>query len=237
MKIIGIDSSGMTASVAIGLDDKILAEYSVNDKKTHSQTLLPMLEEIMRMTGTEGEEIDAIAVAAGPGSFTGLRIGAATAKGLGLAWEKPLIAVSTLEAMAWQFAGDTRLVCPMMDARRAQVYTALYRWENGRMQPVVTPCAVAVEEILSKINDLGESVVLLGDGAGVYRAMLEEKLGVPYFIAPPHLNCQNAGALCVCAAGYYDRGETVSADQFTPDYLRVSQAERERAMKQETTKT
>ena len=125
MKILALDSSGLVASVAVVEDDNMLAEYTVNYKKTHSQTLLPMLDEIVRMKEQDLGTIDAIAVAAGPGSFTGLRIGSATAKGLGLALEKPLIHVPTVDALAWNLFGTAARICPMMDARRNKVYTGL----------------------------------------------------------------------------------------------------------------
>ena len=125
MKLLAIDSSGLVASVAVATEDALLAEYTINYKKTHSQTLLPMLAEIVRMVEADMSEIDAIAVAAGPGSFTGLRIGSATAKGLGLALDKPIVPVPTLEGLAYNLSGTDRLICPMMDARRNQVYTGL----------------------------------------------------------------------------------------------------------------
>ena len=131
MKILGIDSSGLVASVAIVENDVLLSEYTVNHKKTHSQTLLPMLDEIVKMLELDLEQIDGIAVAAGPGSFTGLRIGAATAKGLGLALKKPLISVPTVDALAYNLYGAQGVVCPIMDARRSQVYTGIYRFVNG----------------------------------------------------------------------------------------------------------
>ena len=127
MKVLGIDSSGMVASVAVVEDTQMLAEYTINYKKTHSQTLLPMLDEIGKMIELDLSTVDAIAVAAGPGSFTGLRIGSATAKGLGLALKKPLLSVPTLEGIAYNFCGSDKLVCPMMDARRSQVYTGIYK--------------------------------------------------------------------------------------------------------------
>ncbi|MCR4838438.1 MAG: tRNA (adenosine(37)-N6)-threonylcarbamoyltransferase complex dimerization subunit type 1 TsaB, partial [Eubacterium sp.] len=127
MKIIGIDSSGNVASVAYVADGTLIAEYTINNKKTHSQTLLPMLDQIVRDAEIELSEIDAIAVAAGPGSFTGLRIGAATVKGLGLALEKPVIAIPTCEGLAYNLMGNSGLVVPIMDARRGQVYTGIYR--------------------------------------------------------------------------------------------------------------
>ena len=140
MRILGIESSSLVASVALVTDDILTAEYTVDFKKTHSQTLLPMLDELIRMLGIEMDTIDAIAVAGGPGSFTGLRIGAATAKGLGLALDKPLIHVPTVDAMAYNMWGASGLVCPIMDAKRRQVYTGLYQmcirdrfWSRIRM--------------------------------------------------------------------------------------------------------
>ena len=128
MKILGLDSSGLVAGVAIVEDNVLLAEYTTNYKKTHSQTLLPMLAELREMIDLDMESIDAIAIAAGPGSFTGLRIGAATAKGLGLALDKPLVEVPTLEGLAYNLCGTDKLVCPLMDARRNQVYTGVYEF-------------------------------------------------------------------------------------------------------------
>ena len=130
MRILALDSSGIVATVAIVEDDNLLAEYTVNYKKTHSQILLPMLDEIVKMTEFDLNTLDAVAVAAGPGSFTGLRIGSATAKGLGLALDKPLIPVPTVEALAYNLYDVSGLVCPIMDARRGQVYTGIYRF-NG----------------------------------------------------------------------------------------------------------
>lgn len=126
MKIIALDSSGLVASVALLEDDILVAEYTTNFKKTHSQTLLPMLDEIVKMTEWNAAEVDAIAVAGGPGSFTGLRIGSATAKGLGLAWKKPVISVPTVDALAYNLYGTESYICPLMDARRNQVYTGVY---------------------------------------------------------------------------------------------------------------
>ena len=142
MKILGIDSSGLVASVAIVENDVLLSEYTVNHKKTHSQTLLPMLDEIVKMLELDLEQIDGIAVAAGPGSFTGLRIGAATAKGLGLALKKPLISVPTVDALAYNLYGAQGVVCPIMDARRSQVYTGIYRFVNGDFHIVEAQKAV-----------------------------------------------------------------------------------------------
>lgn len=236
MKIAAIDSSGLVASVAILDGDTILAQYSVNYKKTHSQTLLPMLAEITQMTEFELAGLDAVAIAKGPGSFTGLRIGSATAKGMGQALDKPIIEVPTLDAMAFQLYGVERVICPMMDARRGQVYTGLYCFKRSGKQTefcVLEPqCAVSVEEIIAKINEMGRPVIYLGDGVPVHEEVLRAKTEVDYELAPPCCNRQNAAALATLAMTYYKEGRFVPAADHRPDYLRLSQAERERLEKE-----
>lgn len=235
MKVLGIDSSSLVASVALVDDEILTAEYTVDFKKTHSQTLLPMLDEIAKLLELKLEEIDAIAVAAGPGSFTGLRIGAATAKGLGLALKKPLIHVPTVDAMAYNMWGASGLVCPIMDAKRSQVYTGLYHMENG-IQVVMEQCPMDMRELVGMLNERGEKVIFLGDGVPVYRKIIEEEMQgkIPYVFAPPQMNRQRAS--CVAALGMsalaensdYKGAFLVDAADFTPDYLRKSQAERQR---------
>lgn len=228
MKILGLDSSGLVASVAVVCDDSLLGEYTVNYKKTHSQTLLPMLDEVAGMIELDLKTIDAIAVAGGPGSFTGLRIGSATAKGLGLALNKPVISVPTVEALAYNLAGNRDLVCPLMDARRNQTYTGLYRFSADRMETVKEQCAVGIDEIADEINRIGEAVVFLGDGVPVFCGYLEETLSVPFSFAPAHLNKQRAGAVAALGMDYFAAGKYETAAEHRPDYLRLSQAERER---------
>lgn len=232
MKVLGIDSSGLVASVAVAEDEILLAEYTVNYKKTHSQTLLPMLDEIAKMTELELSTIDVIAVAAGPGSFTGLRIGSATAKGLGLALKKPLVSVPTVAALAYNLWGSDALICPLMDARRNQVYTGVYRFENGKLITVQEQMAVAVTEIAERLNALDEKVIFLGDGVPVYREILEETVKVPFSFAPAHMNKQRAGSVAVLGMELAKEGRIETADAHQPDYLRLSQAERERAQKE-----
>lgn len=229
MKILALDSSGIVASVALLEDETLLAEFTVNYKKTHSQTLLPMLDEIVKMTELDLAGIDAIAVAAGPGSFTGLRIGSATAKGLGLALEKPLIAVPTVEALAFNLYEAKDLVCPIMDARRQQVYTGIYRFEDHRMKTLQNQEAVACLELIGQLNELGDPVIFLGDGVPVFREMIEKEIRVPVSFAPAHCNRQRAGAVAALGLLYYQDGRIQTAMEHKPDYLRVSQAERERA--------
>lgn len=233
MKILALDSSGLVASAAVMEDDVLLAEYTVNYKKTHSQTLLPMLDEIRRMTELDLHTIDAIAIASGPGSFTGLRIGSATAKGLGLSLEKPLIEVPTLEGLAYQLCGTDRLVCPLMDARRNQVYSGIYTFRREghtwKLEIVKEQCAVDISVMIEACNGLGREVIFLGDGVPVFAGKLKEGLKVPYSFAPAHRSRQSAASVAALGAVYYAQGRTVSAADHQPEYLRMSQAERERA--------
>lgn len=232
MKILAVDSSGLVASVAIVEDDTLVAEYTINYKKTHSQTLLPMLDEIVKMTETDLKSVDAIAVAKGPGSFTGLRIGAATVKGLALTLDKPVIGIPTVEGLAMNLYGADALICPLMDARRNQVYTGIYQFCDGELTVLEDQMAVGIDQIIQMLNERNQSVIFLGDGVSVYREIIEEKMMVPFSFAPAHQNNQRAGAVGVRAMSYYKQGKTESADDFVPEYLRLSQAERER-MKRE----
>lgn len=231
MKILALDSSGLVASVALLKDETLVAEYTMNYKKTHSQTLLPMLDEIKKAVELDLETLDAIAVAAGPGSFTGLRIGSATAKGLGLALNKPLIAVPTLEALAYNLydTPEDTLICPIMDARRKQVYTGIYAFKDHCLVTVKEQAALPMEELLKELNQLEKKVIFLGDGVPVFQEMIAEKCQVPCSFAPAHLNRQRAGAVAALGAVYYKAGKLQTAGEHQPEYLRVSQAERERA--------
>lgn len=231
MKILALDSSGLVASVAVVEDDTLVAEFTMNYKKTHSQTLLPMLEQVKEAVQLDFDTVDAIAVAAGPGSFTGLRIGSATAKGLGLALKKPLIGVPTVEALAYNLyaVDEKKVICPIMDARRNQVYTGLYRFCGNRLETLKQQDAVPMADLLEELNAMGKEVVFLGDGVPVYKKMIEEMSQVPFFFAPAHLNRQRAGAVAALGAIYYREGKLQTAAEHAPDYLRVSQAERERA--------
>jgi tRNA threonylcarbamoyl adenosine modification protein YeaZ len=232
MKILGLDSSGLVASVAVVEDENLLGEYTVNYKKTHSQTLLPMLDEVAKMIELDLTTIDAIAIAGGPGSFTGLRIGSATAKGLGLALDKPIINIPTVDALAYNLAGHHNVVCPLMDARRNQTYTGLYRFRGNDMEVIKEQCAVGIEEISDAINQLGEPVVFLGDGVPVFREYLKEHIKTEYLYAPAHLNKQRAGAVATLGLQYFAAGRYETAEAHSPEYLRLSQAERERREKE-----
>ena len=237
MKILGLDSSGIVASVAAVEDDILVAEYTVNYKKTHSQTLLPMLDEIVKLLELDMDTIDAIAVAGGPGSFTGLRIGAATAKGLGLALKKPLVHVPTVDAMAYNMWGAEGLICPIMDAKRSQVYTGLYHTGNG-LEVVMEQQPMDMRELAGLLNKKGERAIFLGDGVPVYKDIIREMVTVPYAFAPAQMNRQRAASVAALGMNALldARGcqgvRVVTAAQFTPDYLRKPQAERQREAEQ-----
>ncbi len=229
MKILAIDSSSLVASCAIIEDDVLSAEYTVCHEKTHSQTLMPMISEIFSMTGLAPSDIDAVAVASGPGSFTGLRIGGAAAKGFAASIEKPVIPVPTLEAMAMNLFGSSDLVVPMMDARRNETYSGIYTFKGGEIEVLADQNAGPVRDLINRLNEMERPVIFLGDGVPVFRQILDEEIKVSHIYAPAGLNRQRAACVGALASVYHKKGRFVSAGDFTPDYLRVSQAERERA--------
>lgn len=239
MKILAIDSSGLTASAAVLENGLMIAEYTVTHKKTHSQTLLPMIDTILQTLQMDLQEIDAIAVAKGPGSFTGLRIGSATAKGLGFVLKKPIIAVPTVEALAYNLYGVTALICPLMDARRNQVYTGIYTFCQNKTEMEFSILseqkAIALEDILREADELavkrGTSVVFLGDGVPVLKEQIKGQMKAPFSFAPEHCSRQRAAAVGSLGLVYYQKGKFEAAEAHVPEYLRLSQAERERKQK------
>lgn len=227
MKILGIDSSGVAASVAILEDEQLVAEYMVNYKLTHSQTLMPMIDEICKMVEVDLSTIDAIGVTDGPGSFTGLRIGVGTAKGMALALDIPIVGVSTLDAIAHNLPYTENLICPILDARREQVYTALYQWEEGSLKRLTEHMVIPIDDILNKITRYGKDVVFFGDGIPVYREKITNHLGDYAKFAPPSLRLQRASTVAQIAMEAAKVGDTISHMEFSPTYLRPTQAERE----------
>lgn len=235
MKILAIESSSLVASAAIVDDDILVAEYTVNHKVTHSQTLLPMIDEILKMTQTDKHSLDAIAVSGGPGSYTGLRIGSATAKGLGMALDIPLIHVPTIDAMAYNAYGYAGLICPIMDARRSQVYTGIYEFSDGSFNTLLENSAITFDELMHKIDEVnksGKKVMFIGDGIPVFKDRIDGHFqGKGYEFAPASLNRQRAASVAVLGEIYYREGKMEPASEHLPDYLRLSQAERELAEK------
>ena len=229
MRILGIDSSSLVASVSVLEDGIILGEYTINHKITHSQTLLPMIEQLLKMIEVEVSTIDAIAIAAGPGSFTGLRIGGSTAKGLAQALNVPIISVPTIDAMAYNIYMSGAYICPIMDARRNQVYTGVCTFEKDKFEVVKEQEPMEIDVLLEELTKLYEKeardIVFLGDGVPVFTRYINEKLEIPHFFAPAHLNRQRASSVATLGAKYYEEGKYVKAQDFVPIYLRQSQAE------------
>ena len=232
MKILAIESSSNVASVAIMDEEKVIAEYTTDFKLTHSQTLLPMTEEIIRRTGTDKKSIDCIAISKGPGSFTGLRIGSATAKGLALALDIPIAAVPTVEAMAMNFSFTEYIVVPIMDARRDQVYTGIYDMKGLYPVEIMKQSAMSVNELIEKINSYGKDIILLGDGTDRFADIIKEGVLANVILAPSHKNRQKASLVGALGIKMFKEGDVESSDEHKPEYLRLSQAERELKEKQ-----
>ena len=226
MKILAIDASGTVASAAIVNEDKVIAEYTVNYKITHSQTLMPMTESILKITETQLKDIDYIACACGPGSFTGLRIGAASVKGLALGLDKKIIPIPTLDAIAYNLYPTSSLIVPIMDARRNQVYTSIYSCTKG-FERLCDHIACDIDDIISQALSLSDDIIFLGDGVPVYK----EKLMIPGIsLAPVHSNMQRAAVLGALALQNTDKA--IEGKDLELMYLRKSQAEREREEKE-----
>lgn len=223
MKILGVDTSSSVASCAICEDDKLISECVLNNKLTHSQTLMPMIDNVFKMSELMPQDIDIFAVANGPGSFTGLRIGVTTIKGLAHATGKPVVGVNTLEALCYNLPFCSHIIAPIMDARREQVYNGLYRFENGNLKEIAAPRAISLADVLSELKVLGEKVVFLGDGVPVFKEKIKEKLRELALFAPQNANAQHAASVCEAAKNK----ETINCNQLVPIYFRKSQAERE----------
>ena len=227
MRILAIDSSSMVATVAVTTDGILNAEYTINHKKTHSQTLLPMIDEICKTIELDMESIDAVAISGGPGSYTGLRIGSATAKGFGLALNKPIINVPTMDALAYNMFSSNYIICPIMDARRGQVYTGIYRFDGIRMEIIKEQCIMMIDELIYELDKVGMPVMFLGDGVDTQKETIENKMAIEHHYAPASMNRHKASSLASLAELYYHDGKYENASEHKPEYLRLSQAERE----------
>ena len=227
MKILSIDTSSGVASAAVVEEEKLVCEVVLNNKLTHSQTLMPMIDYVLKESGTDISEIELIAVANGPGSFTGLRIGVSAAKGMADALNKPVAGVCTLAAMAYNIPFCEYAIVPIMDARRSQVYNAVYKWNKDELNEIASPRAISLEELLNELKATGEKAVFLGDGVPVHKETIIRELGENALFAPVCSNAQRASAVASAARKMYERGETTDGIGLVPVYLRKSQAERE----------
>lgn len=233
MLILALDSTAQVGSVALCEDETLIAEYTLNTGHTHSETLLPMVESVLKITGYTVDDVDLFVCTAGPGSFTGVRIGAATIKGIAFGKDKSCIGVSTLEALALNGMALDGILCPCMNARRQQVYNALFDGNGKEMTRICDDRALAItelgEELAEKYPD--KAVYLMGDGAKLVYDALSETLGERLMILPERLIHQSGYNTALCGLRLYREGVRTTDFELAPVYLRPSQAERVRMEK------
>lgn len=230
MKILAVESSAVSASVAIVDDGKLIAESFVNNKLTHSQTLMPMIEHVTETAQIPLNDIDVFAVTVGPGSFTGIRIGVASVKGLAFSLSRPCAAVSTLEAAAQNMAFTDAVICAVMDARCGQVYNAIFRAKDEKLIRLTDDRAISITELEKELLGMNEKIILVGDGASLcFDSMEKNEL---LSLAPLHLRYQRGYGVAVSAMIIAQEDGCISSDKLIPAYLRMPQAERELKKKQ-----
>ncbi len=235
MKILALDTSAKTAAAAVVQEDKILCRTSVTVNLTHSQTLLPLCDAMLKAAGMSLKEMDLFAVSAGPGSFTGLRIGIGAIKGMAQGLNKPCVGVSTLEALSCNYMGLEGLTCAVMDARCQQVYTATFRVDGGYPQRLTPDEAVTIGELAGKLASYDAPITFVGDGAVLCYNALKDRL--PVTLAPPQLRLQDAASVGFAAQRFLQNGgQPLDASALMPQYLRLPQAERELLKKTQAAK-
>ncbi len=228
MKILALDSSAKPASASIFEDEKILGSFYINTEQTHSQTLMPMIEALLKNTCIKIRDIDLFCVSKGPGSFTGIRIGMSVIKGLAIAYNKPCIGISTLSALAYNIKYFNGIICPVMDARCHQVYNALFECKNGCMERLTEDRAIDIDILSQELINFEKIINLVGDGAFICYNELKNKIN-SINIAPEHMRYQNSNSVAYLAYNHISSHpeQTTSAQKLCPEYLRLSQAERE----------
>lgn len=237
MKILALESSAAACSAALWEDGKLLAQFIQNTGLTHSRTLLPMVHQMLDCSDQKLEQVDVVAVAAGPGSFTGLRIGVSTAKGLAWGLDKPCAACSTLESMAWPLAHmEGHMILCAMDARRGQIYHARFLALGDGLRRLCPDQAISLEELAGELEGEEKPKIIVGDGAALCYNDLSAR-GISAVLAPPHLRYQSAWGVACAAQELACRGALVDSAELTPVYLRLSQAERERLAREQSQKT
>jgi tRNA threonylcarbamoyladenosine biosynthesis protein TsaB len=225
MKILSLDSTADVGTVALCEDERLLAEMTVNTGNTHSESLLPTVEAVLKITGTNINDIDLFACSTGPGSFTGVRIGVATVKGIAYGKDKPCVSVSTLEALAQNLRGFDGIICPVMNARRNQVYNALFECRDSVITRLCPDRAISIEELDAELAEKNLPVYLCGDGYTITKNGLKqtEICNFPY-----RMRLASAYSVALCALDSFNKGDVVDDASLVPIYLRPSQAERER---------
>lgn len=232
MLIFGIDTCCMAATAALMSEDVLVAQTVINHKKTHSQKMMPQIEEMFRAAELMPSDVDAYAAAVGPGSFTGVRIGVATVKAMAQAHKKPCVAVSTLEALAFPSCFFDGVVSPILDARRGQVYNAIFEGDVNGMTRLAEDRALSLEELLAELEKINKKVMFMGDGVPVHREKISDVLGDKAIFAPKITRLNLAGAVAELGLEKFKRGETVEYGELVPQYVRLSQAEQDQLRKQ-----
>lgn len=227
MRILAVDTSTNVASVAILEDDVIIGEYNCNKGKTHSQKLMPMIQSLLEKVNLCATDIDAFSASIGPGSFTGLRIGVTTIKAMAFAAGKPVISVYTLDALAYNMSMSKALICPIIDARNNQVFTAIYRFVDGKLERLTEYLGIHINELSGIIRSMEGEVIFLGDACNMHRDYFTAELGNRISIAPPNLAQASASSVALQARISFLDGKLENCYDMVPFYLRKSQAERE----------
>lgn len=226
MKILAIESASVTASCAISDDNIVLGEYSLSHKKTHSEKLMPLIEELLEDMNINIQDIDVIAISEGPGSYTGLRIGAAIGKSLAFATNIPIANVPTMKSLASNIYAPNTLIVPVMDAKAGRVYTGIYKWENDKLVTVKEQFPTNVNKLIELLNQYEEPMLLNGDGSVNYKNTFEEMMRIEPKFSPSQFNFLKASSLACIGYDMAISGDVVNASEFSPKYLRLSQAER-----------
>ena len=226
MLVLSVDSSSSTATCALVKDDEILGEINLNNKKQHSIILMDLIDNILKEYNIEVNSLDGFVISRGPGSFTGLRIGMATLKGLAFASKKPLISISTLDALAYNVVSFQGIICPIMDALRENVYTCIYKVENNSLVPLIKEDCLSINELVSILKEKNLPVIFVGDGAIKHKELLKENLPNSFF-APNHGNFPKAACVGELGIKKFKEGIIEDLNLINPVYLRKSQAERE----------
>lgn len=229
MNMLAVDTSSLVATVAVMNEEKLLGEYTINSPMTHSGKLMPIIEELLSTLDLSMGDIDYIAVSRGPGSFTGVRIGIATVKGLAHVRNIPIVGVSSLEGLAYNIPYGEELICPIMDARRNQVYTGVYKWIDYGLKEVVEEAPLSIDELMAELKKRKEKVIFLGDGLSRYKEEIINNLGDRAVFAPRFVNMQRASSIAQLAFDKMAKKDLKpeSYHSITPVYLRKSEAERQ----------
>ncbi len=222
--LLAIETSSLVSSVALLQEDVLRAELTVQARLTHSEQLMPHIADMLEKASVKKQQIDCVAVSVGPGSFTGLRIGMATAKGLAFAWDVPIIGVGTAEGLAWNFAGHRDLICPLIDAQKGNVYAALYRWDGAALDVVQDVSVMALDDVLAQLRERNCRVVFCGDGSALYRQQITESSAL-FSLALPTAAIPRAGSIAAAAMQRWKAGDVDDCMTLTPAYKRRSEAE------------